>query len=259
MSWKVVPLSKGQLLDVRPDDVIERGLFRKCETYRGGGGYDKFPIRAESKWGVKHHLQFIVQLFGCHLDCPYCYVTREGVWGTPVKLTTKDLMESFLRSWRMHGTTVFHMMGGAPALQMKKWPEVIRKLEEYAGRFVFHSDLLLTEASYSAETLSQIWSPYALYAVDIKGLTQEEHLRNTRKPYNSRLLWHNLTLLERLDVPYYITFTNVAADNKLHFWIDFANEFPKSYHRRSMESFDIKLIDYKATAHVDNVSWGKQI
>jgi hypothetical protein len=41
--WKVVPLSPGQLLDVRPEDILNDGHFRRCNTYRGGGGYDQFP------------------------------------------------------------------------------------------------------------------------------------------------------------------------------------------------------------------------
>lgn len=45
MKWPVVPLSEGQLKDVNPADILEEGLYRKCDTYRGGGGYDQFPVR----------------------------------------------------------------------------------------------------------------------------------------------------------------------------------------------------------------------
>ena len=41
--WKVVPICDYQKLDVRPEDLLDSGDFRKCETYRGGGGYDQFP------------------------------------------------------------------------------------------------------------------------------------------------------------------------------------------------------------------------
>ncbi len=84
MDWKVVPLSEGQLQDVNPKDILEDGLYRMCNSYKGGGGYDKFPDFVQHFYRLekdKYSKQFIVQLFGCNLDCPYCYVTREGVWG----------------------------------------------------------------------------------------------------------------------------------------------------------------------------------
>ena len=106
--WKVVPLSLNQLRDVRKEDVLEDGIFRKCDTYRGGGGYDQFPIICEKRLGERRHHQFVVQLFGCNLDCPYCYVTREGVWGEPIQITTEQLVQAFQRSVQ----EVFHLMGG---------------------------------------------------------------------------------------------------------------------------------------------------
>jgi hypothetical protein len=30
--WPVVPLCEAQLKDVRPEDVLEGGLYRKCDT-----------------------------------------------------------------------------------------------------------------------------------------------------------------------------------------------------------------------------------
>ncbi len=63
MQWKVVPISKGQKKDVRKEDLLEGEHFRKCSTYRGGGGYDKFPEYCEKILGVRHSEQFIVQLF----------------------------------------------------------------------------------------------------------------------------------------------------------------------------------------------------
>ena len=39
--WSVVPLCKNQLKDVDPKDILENGLYRLCDTYKSGGGYDK--------------------------------------------------------------------------------------------------------------------------------------------------------------------------------------------------------------------------
>ena len=30
--WKVVPINGKQLLDVRQEDLLNKGLFRKCNT-----------------------------------------------------------------------------------------------------------------------------------------------------------------------------------------------------------------------------------
>ena len=40
--WKVVPLCEKQLRDVNQKDILNNGLYRKCNIYKGGGGYDKF-------------------------------------------------------------------------------------------------------------------------------------------------------------------------------------------------------------------------
>lgn len=259
--WKVSRLSKNQLLDVRPEDVLYDGWFRLCETYRGGGGYDQFPLVAKSRFGYPHHKQFIVQLYGCNLDCPYCYVTREGVWGEFGTFRTEELIEHFINAFKKHRTSVFHLMGGAPALQMKQWPNLIRRLtlkcrEEKISNWVFHSDLLLTERSYDPKILKQIRHYHALYAVDIKGLTHDEYKKNTRKEFPEELFYENLCKLEECNIPYYLTFTNIEHENKLRFFDHITKHFPEVADKRIKESFSIGLINYKATKYVDSRHWG---
>lgn len=254
-SFKVVRLSEGQLHDVRPDDVLADGWFRLCETYRGGGGYDLFPDIARRRLGYAHHRQFVVQLLGCHLDCPYCYVTREGVWGEHRRFSARELVAAFIDAFHEHGTTVFHLMGGAPALSMKHWPSLISEFEAKApAGCAFHSDLLLTEGIYDADTLRAISRPQCLYAADVKGLTPEEHLRNTRKPFDEALFWENLDKLERVGMPYYLTFTAVGDPEP--FWQRFQRLYPGTYATRRSEAFTIDLIDYDALPFVDRVPWG---
>ena len=80
--WKVCPIQGRQLKDVRKEDLWAD--FRFCNTYRGGGGYDKFPEIAKKRGMTCKGdigLQFVVQLYGCTLACPYCYVTADGIWG----------------------------------------------------------------------------------------------------------------------------------------------------------------------------------
>jgi pyruvate-formate lyase-activating enzyme len=248
--WKIVPLSEGQLKDVRAEDILDNGHFRKCETYRGGGGYDQFPFIARERLGFEYHKQFIAQLYGCNLDCPYCYVTRAGVWGTPVMYTTEDLVAAYVRS----GQGVFHLMGGAPAIYLEHWPELIEALPSGA---VFHSDLMCTERLYTADQIRAIAKPNCLYAVNVKGMTQEEHMTNTRKPLPATRFWANLRLLaDLMPENFYITFTNVARENQEMFWAHCKAWLPWEKHR--MSSFTIDLIEYDAQPYVDSVPWGPQ-
>lgn len=257
-TWQVVPLSRGQREDVRPEDILNGGLYRRCETYRGGGGYDQFPLRARERWNEDHHVQFIVQLRGCNLDCPYCYVTRAGVWGAATDVSTTELVAAFAQARSVHNCTVFHLMGGAPALQLKRWGDLLVTLEAACKPgWVFHSDLMLSESVYRNVNLRAIAHPRALYAVDIKGLTPEEHLHNTRKPWNRERFWDNLAALEFAEVPFYFTFTACAQDNIAQFWDSYVCEFGAVLAaRRAEESYRIKLIQYDATPYVDTVPWG---
>lgn len=240
--WKIVPISSYQKLDVRPDDLLDNGDFRKCETYRGGGGYDQFPNICKKRLGYSYHKQFIVQLYGCNLDCPYCYVTRSGVWGKYKLYSTKSLVDAFTRSKQQ----VFHLMGGAPALYLNKWEYIIRYLPSDR---VFHSDFLLTEGEYDLNVLKRI-ARYknSLFAVGIKGLTASEYERNTRKKLDKDLLLKNLKLLVQAKINFYVTFTNI-------------NNLGLSQYKRELtrylevdifeDSFEIPLIEYKATPYVD--------
>lgn len=256
--WKVVPLSKGQLMDVREDDILNDGLFRKCSNYRGGGGYDQFPYICESRLGKKFSEQFIAQLFGCNLDCPYCYVTRAGVWGGWEEQTTEQLVDAFKESKQ----EVFHLMGGAPALYIQDWAELIRLLEEKCPSAIFHSDIMLTEKAYNYTWLTDIaiaGERTSLFAVDIKGLDQEEHLTNTRKPFLEERFWSNLQKVEEAGLNYYFTFTNVKPENIEDFWKRCGDLFGPAYldfHRH--DAFSIDLIDYDALPYVDEVPWGAQ-
>lgn len=250
--WKVVPLSPGQLRDVREEDVLRGGNFRKCSTYRGGGGYDRFPFICEKRLGKRFSEQFVVQLFGCNLDCWYCYVTRQGVWGKYIECTTFDLISAFVESRQQ----VFHLMGGAPALSLQNWPLLIEELAIRCPDAVFHSDFLLTEKRYDG-LLDAVVSSSALYAIDIKGVTKEEYSANTRKQFLKERMWHNLALLVQSRVNCYITFTAVSDEHHELFWSEFRKKFGKEKTKEFRDdSFRIDVIQYDAMPHVDEVLWG---
>ncbi len=252
--WKIVPLSKGQLLDINEKDVIYKDnvpLYRYCQLYKGGGGYDKFPKLSEQILGTKISTQFIVQLYGCNLDCPYCYVTRAGVWGDFVRVTTKELLHDYMKaSMNTEGTLGFHLMGGAPALQLKYWPELLKELSRIKGKWTFTSDMTLTESYYSMFDLLEIakYKNNVLIAVNIKGYNEEEWYKNTRKKWNKDLFRFNLQQLIEYEVPFYTTFTNVSDKS--------IKQFNRIYGAKINNQYKIDLINYKALPYVDEVAWG---
>lgn len=232
--WPVVPVCEAQKRDVRPDDLLEGGLYRKCSSYRGGGGYDRFPAIAQKRLGIPAEElveQFVVQLYGCPLRCPYCYVTKSGVFGDPVRKTTEELVAAFRRS----GLRVFHLMGGAPALYMDYWPELIKALPDNA---VFTSDLMLVEKLYGTDIAPTRLDEIAefdnvLLAVSIKGGDSVEFKARTGVPLDEELFKWNVdaiagTLNRRQK--YYVTFTGMSDESICRFkkqWplLDYTDSF----------------------------------
>lgn len=244
MVWDVMPLCEAQLTDVNPSDILCNGLYRKCNTYKGGGGYDKFPEIYQKRYGKRDNLnnQFVVQLRGCPLNCPYCYVTREGVWtGDSQRVTTEQMVKDYFES----GCSVFHLMGGAPALYIDHWVDIIRELKGS----VFHSDIMLIEGSYKSDTIKTLANcENTLYAVSIKGGTPEEFYKNTRTIFHKDLFYQNLDLIVSLGLPFYFTFTGMSQDS-----IDiFKEEVLKRYGNESIfdDSFAIDLVHYNALDYV---------
>lgn len=235
IEWDVVPICKAQLEDVNASDILNDGLYRKCNTYKGGGGYDKFPDIYNKRFGTDRkdlNNQFVVQVKGCPLRCPYCYVTESGIHGESVKVSSNKLVSDF----RASGCSVFHLMGGAPALHLKKWPDLLRHLN---GE-VFHSDFVLLEGEYDKGILNEI-SQYknSLYAISIKGGNAEEFRKNTRVELNETLFRNNLDALFNAGLQCYFTFTGMSKES--------IEEFKQKYKQYSyQDSFAIQLVHYKA-------------
>lgn len=238
--WLVMPLCERQLRDVNPSDVLNNGLYRRCNIYKGGGGYDKFEAIYQKRNGVDTKLneQFVVQLRGCPLRCPYCYVTEDGISkGEPVRVPTHKLVDDF----KATGYPVFHLMGGAPALYIEHWPELLENLPDYA---VFHSDLLLQEGTYTRETCSRLAKhKKSLYAVSIKGCDQEEFRRNTGVGLNEPMFRRNLDILVDEGVPFYLTYTGMSAESIKKFEDWAVARYGSAILR---DAFGIELVHYKA-------------
>lgn len=234
--WLVVPLCDKQLRDVMASDILNEGLYRKCNTYHSGGGYDELPHILKSRRMFISDKQFVVQLAGCPFCCPYCYVTPDGINGKSVEVSTERLIADFKAS----GQDIFHLMGGAPALYIENWGVLIKKLEQINCK-VFHSDLMLVECKYTDSILQSIESDIAIHAVSIKGFSQESYLKNTGTQVDINLMRYNLKQLSRSNVNYYITFTGMTEEEvqRAIKWLEITDE-------QLRDSFSIQLIKYKA-------------
>lgn len=248
MKWKVCPIQGRQLLDVREEDLF--GDFRLCDTYRGGGGYDQFPKIFKKRTGSDLDVskQFVVQLYGCPLRCPYCYVTRDGVFGKYKHYTTEELLSWFEKS----NLNVFHLMGGAPALYIEHWADIVDILPDNK---VFHSDLLLFEKDYKSEWFKPLVKKNVLLALNIKGVHPEDMERNTGLDLTGgplRRYWKNFHTLVESGVNFYITYTN--PDKK---WLSRYNKLLENIYGSKIldDHYVIDLIEYDALKTREATAW----
>lgn len=211
--WKVMHLCDRQLMDINPKDILNNGLYRRCDAYRDGG-YDKFPNIYKTRTGQNgnYNEQFVVQLKGCTLRCPYCYVTADGVHnGVYSLVSTEQLIKDFYNS----ALPVFHLMGGAPAIYIDYWKEILERLDI---SIVFHSDLLLVEGKYSGDMVKDLSSyKNSLYAVSIKGGNADEFKKNTGVVLNKSLFWGNFDTVVDCGLPFYLTYTGMT-DQSVEFF-----------------------------------------
>lgn len=249
--FKVCPIQGRQLLDVRKEDIFED--FRICDTYRGGGGYDQLPniIRKRNlNFSYNINKQFVAQLYGCHLRCPYCYVTKDGIFGKYEEYTAVDLVESFSRAMKSYGVGVFHLMGGAPGLYMDKWLSIIERLPD---NIIFTSDILLTEKVYEKYVLDMICNRNAIYAINIKGLSDKNYKNNTGCKINWGMFWVNMERVMNSNLNFYLTFTNP----ELSLMEEFTYNLKKLFGNKVMDdSFVINIKQYNAIKDIS--AWGKK-
>lgn len=231
--FPVVPICEKQRKDVNPDDILNQGKYRKCNIYKAGGGYDLFPEIYQKRFRkLPENIgnQFVVQLLGCPLKCPYCYVTQDGVNGKPIMTSAKELVDDFLAS----GCGVFHLMGGAPALYIEKWHNIIEKLPV---EIPFHSDFVLCEKEYDQKVLDRLaaYGERGLYAVSVKGNRNFYENQNV----SFELVKRNMYKLLESGLNYYFTFTGMT-DAEIETWKNMFSEHDYS------DSLNIKIIDYEA-------------
>ncbi len=184
----------------------------------------------------------MVQLLGCSLNCKYCYVTRDGVCGDATYIHTWKLVEDFKAS----GCGVFHLMGGAPALYLRWWVELLEAL----GDVPFHSDFVLNELDYPLTTLKEI-AQYknGLYAVSIKGATEDEYLSVTQTSVKMAGLINNIRKLWLAGINFYLTYTGMSQQSIRVFEDLVEKHLPDGILR---DAFPIEVVEYEALKQIQN-------
>jgi len=197
----IVPFCKRQLHDINKEHIISDTL-RWCDIETAMNGIDRFRSIYKRRFNVDTNPRHIVtQVYGCTNSCAYCYVTPDGVWGLPVHKEIKEVFD--IEKNQYPNDAVLHLMGGAPALYLKEWPDLMRYIVSMNPTYVFHSDFLLNEGLYEEDVLDRITMAMnrerpPLFAVSIK------------KFQLSYLQIENLYRLVSHRVAFYITFTGMA-------------------------------------------------
>ena len=178
--------------------------FHICNTHSS----DQFPTIAKKR-GLLHKLikgdlnkQFVVQLHGCIVKCPYYHTIKSS---KPTKYYFNELVEEFGRAYKEHNVGVFHMVGGAPSLLMKDWCSIPMHLFPF---HLFTSNLLLTEGKYDSSVLYTMGIKNALYTINIKGVNSIDYKKNTGVNIDWLLFWNNFDKVLKSKLQFYVVFTN---------------------------------------------------
>lgn len=156
---------------------------KKSSDNRG----DLVPYRMAELFGglweeYNHH--FIVQVAGCPLKCPYCYVDNLK---TDLFMTADELVDKFI-SFKKEvelrfsiKVNVFHFMGGAPALYCDFWKELRDSLDEHGLKeVILFSDVILVENYFTKKTpWEYIYLHHFIITGCLKGTNKENFIINT--------------------------------------------------------------------------------
>ncbi len=160
----MIPISKigpVQLRDVENSTglVYHDEYYRLCEVVKSDKAFDNrgdcSPYRMASLFGGDwrdYNYHFIVQVAGCPLSCPYCYVDNFKIdLQISIAALVNDFVEfrEMIRSLYSIDVRVFHLMGGAPAVYAECWPEIRHALDALGQEdVILFSDVVFVENRY---------------------------------------------------------------------------------------------------------------
>lgn len=177
---KIGPLQK---IDVKKAGRYHDDYGRVCQVIQSKNWHGDLSSLRIAKLFGKHwqhwDKHFVVQVAGCSLKCPYCYVDNLN----PDKIVTaKELVSLFFEfSEIVPDLNVFHLCGGMPARYPKFWEELRDELNNTGLREV----VLLTDTVFVEHTIYNVFPwcyielPYFALVGCLKGTTRQNFFVNT--------------------------------------------------------------------------------
>jgi len=150
---------------------------------------DKVPYRIAETFGgtwQDYNNHFIVQVAGCPLKCPYCYVDNLKA---DLCMSADELVEKFKvfkeKVEERFGikVNVFHFMGGAPAIYCEFWTELRESLDKQGlGEVILFSDVILVENYFTKKRPWEFLNLHHFILTGcLKGTNRKNFLKNTGK------------------------------------------------------------------------------
>ncbi len=254
----IMPIGEIQKTDIRDEHRL--GYFRICASFKDikrQKGFDRFPHFAVNLFGktLEHwNYHLIVQLRGCPLKCPFCYVDDEGLRILPPhNLPIKDLVlqakSIIAKDKRLH---VFHLMGGAPAMYVNSWDKILNIMNENKmSDIIFHSDIVLVEPDIVPGFFTSLRKtakhPNHLIAICIKGINEKNLIENSGVKNLIYIKYiNNLRKVIDTGINFYLTLVNPDI-NDLPVFLDYLIKEYGSGITNKIQLLQIKT--YNVTKH----------
>ena len=224
--------------------VCYDNFARVCTVHTGSHRDigDSSPFRMAEMFGgewqdYNHH--FVIQLSGCLLDCPYCYVDNLEKDTSFSAISMVELYKAIRREALTNfgvSIKVLHVMGGAPAVYCEFWPELREELDSQGyDNVVIFSNVILVEAIAGVEPWLHMNLPRFIVEGCLKGTNRENFKQNTNR---------DLFVLAKLSLKEYLPLENFYLTLLNHDEAD----LPWVYSQIDPSRVDIlKVVEYEAT------------
>lgn len=187
MKIPISRLGKLQKIDVEKSGRLHDDYGRICQVVQSPNWHgDLSPCRMAKFQNIDNFelfdKQFVVQVAGCPLKCPFCYVDN---FKMDKFFTADELVTKFAEFRKQEpNLNVFHLCGGCPARYSEFWLNLRKSLDENGfWRVILLSDVIFVENHFYNvkpwETIRKM-HPYNFFIVGcLKGTTKQNFIKNT--------------------------------------------------------------------------------
>ncbi len=193
MKVPIAKIGKTQKIDVEKSSgiVFHDNIARICTVVKDKEAHDdrgdKSPYRMAEIFGgdwQDYDNHFIVQVAGCPLNCPYCYVDNLKA---DLSMNADELVDKFIEFKKKVEPKfniklkVFHFMGGAPAIHCEFWKELRDSLDKKGLKdTVLFSDVILVENRFLKNKPWEFLNLHHFILTGcLKGTSKENFIKNT--------------------------------------------------------------------------------